>query len=165
MVLEHLWKQRNNFLLIASNAHQSYFSVEKQKWQRGSEGQMMWTLTTGTNKGLVALITVDLGSPCFPTVLSVPWAKILANIVFSTRAQMALFHPQKFCALHFMFYVISAWVYSTCCPQKSLWSSCSPVMWLTNQRCTMLSAQLRTEKQPSCMQYLGYCENSAEHFR
>lgn len=130
MVLDHLWKRRNNFLLIASNAHQRYFNVEKQKWQTASEEQIMWTLITGTNKGIVALITVDLGSSRVPIVLSVPWAKIPANIVFSTTAQMALFHPQKFCILHFMFYVSSIWVYPTCCSQKSLPRSCSQVMSL-----------------------------------
>lgn len=89
--------------------------------------------------------------------LRVPWAKIMANIVFSTTAQMVLFHPQKFCVLHFMFCVSSLWVYPTCCPQKSLPISCSPVMWLTNKRCTILSAQLRTGKQHSHKQYPGYC--------
>lgn len=157
VVLEHLWKQRNNFLLIASNAHQSYFYVDKQKWQRGSERQMMWTLIADTNKGIVGLIIVDLGSSRVSTVLSVPWAKILASIVFSKTAQMALFHPQRFYVLHFTFYVSSVWAYPACSPQKSLPRSCSPVMWPTNQRCTILSAQLRTEKQPSCMHYLGYC--------
>lgn len=80
---------------------------------------MIETLIMGTNKGTVALTTVDLGSSHVSIVLSVPWAKIPASIVFSTTAQTALFHPQKFCALHFMFYVSSVWVYPTCSSEIS----------------------------------------------